>query len=483
MQQTDAAPSATTSIDTRLGIIRGIDHGNALAFLGIRFGEPPTGKQRFLPPKASGAWTGTYDATFLHNQAVQVVHYTFYNELQREELGPLDEDCLFLNVFTPAADGRKRPVMVWVHGGGYVEGSANEYSGVQLATQGDVVVVAINYRVGAFGFLDLSALGADYEGSANNGIRDMVLGLQWVRDNIADYGGDPGCVTIFGESAGGEAVQLLLGTPSAEGKFHRAIVHSPGGGLANPKKRSRQDICAHLGKVEDTASEDLLDRLLTMEAGDLLKVPRIGPSIDGVVVTRSAVDVYREKNSAAVPVILGSNCDEGTFASYAAGDARRWADEADRKGFELTMTDHLRRNALGPAEAAGAWGGPAWVYRLDLPSTFLDGKLGATHAADIPLTFNYPAIGTKCHIFYVPTTPEAIELAQAWSSTCMHFARTGNPNGAGYLPDWPAYDTQTRKTMVLDAQCRIVDDLDAKDERDRDPAVQAAFLRHKGKSG
>ena len=173
-----------TTIDTRLGRITGNDHGTALAFLGIRYGKAPIGARRFLPPDAAEKWNKTYDATFLHNQAFQDVHFTFFHETQREDMGPIDEDCLFLNVFTPAADGGSRPVMVWIHGGGYVGGSANEYSGTQLSIQGDVVVVAINYRVGAFGFLNLKALGPEYKGSANNGIRDMILALDWIRDNM-----------------------------------------------------------------------------------------------------------------------------------------------------------------------------------------------------------------------------------------------------------------------------------------------------------
>ena len=478
MHLVDSLGNETTTIDTGLGRISGIRHRGALAFLGIRFGKPPTGERRLLPPEPAGGWTGTYDATTLQNQAVQVVHYTFYHDTQREEMGPIDEDCLFLNVFTPAADTRKRPVMVWIHGGGYNEGSANEYNGIQLATQGDVVVVAINYRVGPFGFLDVSALGDEYRGSANNGIRDMVLALEWVRDHIADYGGDPDCVTIFGESAGGEAVLLLLGTPEAEGKFHRAISHSPGGGLADPKPRDLKTLCRHLKIEEETSTDGLRDYLLRMSATDLLKIPRTGPSIDGIVVTRFADQAFREKGSGSVATILGSNLDEGSFNTYGI-DSSRWASEADRKGFELMMTTHMRSNVRIPADAAGESGAPVWVYRLDLPSTFLDGRLRATHATDIPLTFNYPAIGMKSHIFYEPITQEAAKLGQAWSSTCIQFARTGDPNGAGYLPDWPVYDIQSRPVMVLDTECSVVDDADAREERERDPEIQAAFDKHR----
>ena len=282
-----------TTIDTRLGRITGNDHGTALAFLGIRYGKAPIGARRFLPPDAAEKWNKTYDATFLHNQAFQDVHFTFFHETQREDMGPIDEDCLFLNVFTPAADGGSRPVMVWIHGGGYVGGSANEYSGTQLSIQGDVVVVAINYRVGAFGFLNLKALGPEYKGSANNGIRDMILALDWIRDNITDYGGEPDNITVFGESAGGEAVLLLLGAPDARGKFHRAMAHSPGGGLAKAKKWEVQELCRHVGLEDELSGDELLDYLIHIDAVDLLKIQRTGPSIDGFVVTSTVEQISR----------------------------------------------------------------------------------------------------------------------------------------------------------------------------------------------
>lgn len=471
--------STTTTIDSTLGQITGIDHGDAIAFLGVRFGEPPAGKQRFLAPKASSAWTGNYDATFFHNQAMQDGHATFYSETQRDELGPLDEDCLFLNVFTPAADQQRRPVMVWIHGGGYTGGSANEYNGSQLARQGDVVVVAINYRVGAFGFLDLSSLGAEYEGSANNGIRDMILALDWVRDNIADYGGDPDCVTVFGESSGAEAILLLLGAPEAQGKFHRVIAHSPNGGLADGSKSGYAELCKHLDLPEDTRPDDLRNRLLDMEASDVLNIARTGPGIDGQVVTRSAAQVYAKESPAAVPIILGTNRDEGTLISYLVGDPGPWVDETDRKGFEFAITESFERVIKDPVEAIAAWNGPVWKYRLDLPTTCLDGRLGATHAADIPLTFNFPAIDHKTHMFYVPTTPDVLQLAHAWSSTCIQFARSGDPNGEGHLPEWPRFNDRTHRTMVLDVACRGADDRELQDEHRPDAAIHAAFLKHK----
>jgi len=479
MTQMDTPPTAMKNIETRLGSIRGVDCGDTLTFLGVRYGEPATGKKRFLPPEPSGPWTGTYDATFFHNQAMQDGHATFYCETQRDELGPIDEDCLFLNVFTPGADKQRRPVMVWVHGGGYTGGSANDYNGIQLVRQGDVVVVAINFRVGAFGFLDLSSLGADYEGSANNGIRDMILALDWVRDNIADYGGDPDCVTVFGESSGAEAIMLLLGAPEAQGKFHRVILHSPNGGPADGSKSSYAELCKHLELQEDTTPDDLRDHVLDMDANDLLGIARTGPGIDGHVVTRSMADVYAKDSPEAVPIIVGTNRDEGTLISYPLGDPGPWVDEADRKGFEYTITESFHRVVKDPVEAIAAWDGPIWKYRLDLPTTCCDGVLGATHAADIPLTFNFPAINHKTHMFYVPTTPDVLRLANAWSSTCIQFARTGDPNGAGHLQEWPRFNNRTHPTMVLDATCRVADDRELQEEQKPSDAIHAAFLKHK----
>ena len=471
--------ASTTTIDTALGCVSGLDHGDAIAFLGIRYGESPTGKRRFLAPVASGAWTGTYDATFFHNQAVQDGHAVFYSETQRDELGPIDEDCLFLNVFTPSADGQCRPVMVWIHGGGYVGGSANEYNGIQLARQGDIVVVTINYRVGAFGFLDLSSLGPAYKGSANNGIRDIILALDWVRDYISDYGGDPDCVTVFGESSGGEAIMLLLGAPEAQGKFHRVILHSPNGGLADGSKSGFAELCEHLELPLNTTPDGARNYVTDMDANKLLTIARTGPRIDGLVVTRSATEVYAKDSPAALPIIAGTNRDEGTLISFLIGAPGPWADETDRKGFELAITESFDRRLEGLLDAVATWDGPLWKYRLDLPTTCVDCRLGATHAADIPLTFNYPAVDQKTHTFYVPTTPDALRLADAWSSTCIQFARTGDPNGAGHLPEWPRFNNRTHPTMVLDATCRVADDRELQEEQEPSDAIHAAFLKHK----
>ncbi|HWM65148.1 MAG TPA: carboxylesterase family protein, partial [Steroidobacteraceae bacterium] len=255
-------------VQTRLGQVRGQDRGRTLAFLGLRYAKPPTGVLRFTPPQPCESWTGVYEATKLPPFAVQppeppLVPIVINGRPQLQ--GRQSEDCLFLNIYTPAADQRKRPVLVWIHGGGYTVGSANEYDGGILAAQGDVVVVCINYRLGVFGFTDFSGLDKGLAGSASNGFRDQIEALRWVRNNIADYGGDPAHVTIFGESAGGGSVLALLAAPSAEGLFHRAIAHSPGGSRTPPP-----DDIPKLTRAVGLSGAGLLERLRALSAEELV---------------------------------------------------------------------------------------------------------------------------------------------------------------------------------------------------------------------
>ncbi len=295
-------------VATSLGQVRGVRESGVLHFRGMRYAEPPTGERRFLAPLASGAWAENLDATRLPSRCVQPD-----NGLPGAPPGtPTSEDCLFLNIVTPSVTGAQRPVLFWIHGGGFTNGSANEYNGSVLAAQGDVVVVTINYRLGLFGFLDLGSLGAEFAGSASNGIRDQVLALEWVRDNIADYGGDPGSVTIFGESAGGHSVHALLATPAADGLYHKAIAHSPGT-ADQPPTDLVTPLLAQLGE----SREGLVDALRGMTAEDLLAMqatlPSVGARVDGTVVTRATDAAIVERGARGVPLIAGTNRDEGTF--------------------------------------------------------------------------------------------------------------------------------------------------------------------------
>ncbi len=409
--------------------------------------------------------------------------------------GNNDEDCLFLNVFTPAAPGHDRPVLCWIHGGSYTSGSANDYNASIIAAQGDVVVVAINYRLGAFGFLDVSPLDATYAGSASNGIRDQILALEWIRDHVADFGGDPGNVTIIGESAGAGSVLGILAAPGAEGLYARAVANSPGGINVPPSRRWAERIAAYFGADDDETLECLTSAPAQSLLDAQVAVQFSGGSVDGTVVTRHPVDAIRERGGAGAPLLVGTNLDEGTLFTLAFRNepdvldtiTRTLAIQVTRNGdvdsyLEALQARHpdddayaranrvwgdlFRRSAVEAAEAATAAGPGGWLYRLDLPTTVAGAALGATHSADVTLTFNW--LGAERPMgfsLYDRDDATAIDLSRRWSDTILTFARTGDPNGAG-LPEWQPYSTSDRACMMLDTTIGVRDDPDGAD-RDR----------------
>jgi para-nitrobenzyl esterase len=405
--------------------------------------------------------------------------------------GDDDEDCLFLNVIRPAGGGTDLPVICWIHGGSYTTGSANDYNASILAAQGDVVIVAVNYRLGVFGFLDVSPLDASYAGSAANGIRDQILALEWIRDHVADFGGDPGNVTIIGESAGAGSVLGIMAAPSADGLYHRAVANSPGGINVATEGPWAERIADAIG-----AGGAPLDRLLAASAQQLLDaqvaLQFAGGTIDGTVVTRHPVDAIRERGAAGVPVVVGTNLDEGTLftvpvrdqpdlldatsrslatqvtrdvdvESYLVALSERFPDDDAFARANRVWGDLFRRTAVEAAAAATEAGPGGWLYRLDLPTTLGGDVLGATHSADVTLTFNWLASERPMgYSLYDRDDPPAIDLAQRWSDTILAFARTGDPNGAG-LPEWPRYSADDRACLVLDTTPEIRADPDGVD--------------------
>ena len=493
------APEADTDgpvvVGTGLGKVRGLRADGVLSFRGLPYAEPPTGERRFLPPAPGAPWADARDATGFPDRCPQAP----LGGVLGEPVGGTDEDCLFLTIVTPSVDGDHRPVLFWIHGGGFTIGSGNEYDGSVLADQGDVVVVTINYRLGLLGFYDLSALGEELAGSASNGVRDQVLALQWVRDNIADYGGDPGNVTIFGESAGGHSVHALLATPAADGLYHKAIAHSPG--TANrPPDDAVGPLSEHLG----VSGGALLSRLRAMTVDEILAVqaavPGGGGTLDGTVVTRSTNDAILERGANGVPLIAGTNRDEGTLftamlppgaepqnggiarlitagadpSEYIAAVEAALPDADAKEIHERIWVDLFRMSAIGSTSRATAAGPGGWLYQFDLPATVQwQGKeLGATHGAEIAFTFNrYAGDDLGPLAFYDPADPVVRDLARRWSDTIIAFARTGDPNGAG-LPAWPRYTAERRETLVLDANPRI--------ERDLGPEARELWERFTG---
>lgn len=481
-------------IDTQLGRIRGVDLNGCTAFLGIRYAEPPINERRFMAPVAAGGWGGTRDATEWPNRPMQLKSL---GTMDQPTPGDRSEDCLFLNVYAPRPDGERRPVMFWIHGGGFTGGSANEYDGRVLACQGDVVVVTINYRLGPFGFLDLEPLGEAFRGSASNGIRDMVLALEWVRDNIVDYGGNPENVTVFGESAGAKAILSLFGTPMALGLYHKAIACSPA--APSPPPGDKTGAMAERLGVERSA---LLSTLRSLPAQALLDAGLpAGHEVDGVVVTQSfmdalqamsAIEATRAKGTADVPIIIGTNRTEGTLftppdspdedmdayerslarsargvlgdrdaAHYIEGLRSAYPDKNAKRLMEVISTDHFRKTAIEVAQLARSAG--CWLYRFDLDTTAeFRGKLMQTaHACEMAFTFNAFA-DPDCHVFTMhdPNASGVRQLAADWSRTLAKFAHSGNPNDAG-LPQWPAYDVSDRSVMLLDKDSVVERDPEA----------------------
>jgi len=476
--------TSASTIATRLGKVRGLDDGRVKSFLGLRYAEPPTGDRRFKPPVMVSSWDGMVDATRFPNRAMQADKSS---PVKNPVAGALSEDCLFLNIVTPSTKGKRRPVLFWIHGGAFVTGSANEYDGSVLAGQGDVVVVTVNFRLGPFGFLDLSALGSDYQNSISNGILDLILALQWVQENIEDYGGDPGNVTIFGESSGGSLVLSLLGAPAADRLYHKAIAHSATCAFRLPTDRSEK-IARRMGVDRSNYS----DELLSMPAPDIVDLNlHCGVTVDGQVITRSTFDAIRDRGNNGVPLITGTNLREGTLYTqgedaaqdhypsfnkglatemllggdpqdYLAALAKAYPNVSPGIFHEMIWTDMFRRICSEAAAASSLAGPGAWLYRFDLPGNLPEvSHLGATHSSEMAFTFNTFANPDThaCITYHDRDDPVVRKVAKAWSDTVIRFAKTGQPNG-GELPNWPVYETGERNCLIINDDFRIESDPD-----------------------
>ncbi|MFP5320535.1 MAG: carboxylesterase/lipase family protein [Acidimicrobiia bacterium] len=487
------------TLGTRSGRVEGIEGDGVVEVRGIRYAEAPVGERRFLPPQRTGSWDGTHDGTRWGQRAVQNPSPP---QLGGAGPGEVGEDCLVVNVTAPTAavrgEGEPRPVLVWIHGGAFTIGSGNDYPAHELARREDLVVVTVGYRLGALGFLDLEPLDPSLAGSANHGIADQTAALGWVQDNIADFGGDPGNVTIAGESAGAISVMSILASPSADGRYHRAVANSTGG--FRPSEAS-----AHVLGLFDAAlpgEGPLLDRLRAATTDQLLAAQvaagfGFGSTIDGTVVTRTLDEAVARASSTGVPLLIGSNADEGTlFHAIAGGNAEIFElltsllplsicpsgdidryrallaevhpdTAADDGGVARNLkiwNDFFRRPAVESAAVATEHGAGGWLYRFELPSTAFGGALGATHASEIAFTFDWlagdgPLPGWTFH----DRTDSTRSVAHAWSSAVARFARTGDPNGPG-LPEWPRYSSDDRRVLVIDDPMRV--DVDP-DEADR----------------
>jgi para-nitrobenzyl esterase len=499
------ATSTTAIVATSHGPVVGLVSEGIQTFKGLRYAAPPLGPLRFMPPREPSAWTEPASGLFYGAAAMQLASggsAVSYPGDVGAALGqgmdsPQDilrqhEDCLFLNVWTPAlGDGRKRPVMVWLHGGGFNYGSGSWpfYDGHNLAKRHDVVVVTLNHRLNIFGYLELSDLGAP--GSGNAGMLDLVAALRWVRDNIAQFGGDPGNVTIFGQSGGGAKVSTLLAMPAAKGLFHRGIIESGPGlrGIPQPAAAAfARTVIKDAGAADLPALQALsADRLLAVAqmrgGGGGFGGLRWGPVVDGKTLPENPFDPVASPLGAGVPVMVGCTANEQTL--YNVGQPW-WGKLTD---VELDEKARLVPGGKGPALVAafrklhpdhspsylytdvtgalGAFNGsvllaerkaaqhaaPVYLYIWEWAAPVDGGILKAPHTMEIPFAFDNIDKGP----ILLGSAPSTQALARLTSSTWVAFARTGDPNHP-QLPHWPPYDADRRSTMIFNIDSRVVDD-------------------------
>jgi len=491
-----AATSTTPEASLTTGRVRGCVDRQICSFKGIPYGAD-TAPRRFMAPVAPLPWTGIREATSFGRRAPQSSGHGGGNHGYHlpPELGPIGEDCLYLNVWTPAMrDGRKRPVMVYIHGGAYSSGSANNtlYDGVNLCRRGDVVVVTLNHRLNLFGYLYLADLAPGFEDSGNAGMLDLVLALRWVQDNIEEFGGDPKRVLIFGQSGGGAKCATLMAMPSARGLFHRVITMSGQQITASRPETATTRSLAVLAALNLPASRISELRSLPLEQLMLAShaVSYYGPVKDGRSLLRDPFDPDAPPLSADIPMILGNTHDETRYligGSDPTTFSLTWETlpaKLAQHGQFLGSLDHeevirqYRRlyPAFSPTDvffaittASRSWRGqlieaerraaqPAaanhtWAYELDWFSPIDEGQWRAPHMLDIPLAFNNVAVADGM----TGDGPEARRLADLMSDTWIAFARSGNPNHAG-LPQWTPYDLAKRRTMSFSTHSRLVSD-------------------------
>lgn len=469
---------------TRHGPVRGFRDGGINAFKGIRYGQD-TGLRRFQPPVPPEPWAEPVEA-FTYGPASP----------QRGDEPNQSEDCLFLNVWTPGLDGERRPVMVYIHGGAYATGSGSSplYDGTRLAQAEDVVVVTLNHRLGPLGYAYLARMpGHPFPDSGAVGQLDLILALEWVRDSITAFGGDPSRVMVFGQSGGGAKIATLMATPRAAGLFHSAATMSGQqvtmSGPLNATRRAEVWLEA-LGLTPDRAQEAAslpVEQLLAANPRDpVLGYGSLyfGPVLDERTHDRHPFFPDAPGQSAGIPMIIGNTHDE--TRAFNASDTSLWSLTWDDLPARLSP-DQLRidvtpeaviaayrslypaysptevffaattagrswRAAVIEAEERARQGAPAWVYQLDWASSHDGGRLGAPHTSDIRLVFKTLEAGE-----WPATGPGAAEVSEALSNAFASLARTGNPNHPS-LPHWEPYNLPRRQTMIIDHPPHMEDD-------------------------
>jgi para-nitrobenzyl esterase len=487
----------STVVKTESGAVEGERYERHVAFRGIPYASPPVGPLRFAAPSPPLPWTGVRAARAFGASAIQGVSFAPGSVAE----GVTSEDCLYVNVYTPAADGRKRPVLFFIHGGAFIVGSSSAalYDGGPLAVFGDQVVVTFNYRLGAFGYLYLGELGQAWGAAPNAGALDQIAALRWVQTNIDRFGGDPNNVTIFGESAGGTSVVNLMATPSAVGLFQRVVAQSPAnaGRLAEPAVglRFAEELLSHAGfsfanaeRLRDLSAAELRSAQLRVRGrpSDLFGFL---PILDAGTVPVQPRDVLAAPGGAKIPLVIGANRDEwNLFELPTPEDLEPGFDvaaELARKGFPAPPEDvprflteyrssrereglphhdrALYRALIGDfrfripsirfAEIHASQNAPTYAYSFNYGSPALRGALGACHALELPFVFG--TLNAPLHDRFAGVGPEVSALSSEMMRAWTAFAKTGDPSGKDARDTWSTFDAERRSTQIFDVNTRI----------------------------
>ena len=501
------AVANTTNGKVRGYILRGIYH-----YLGVPYGADTSGANRFMPPQKPKPWTDVFPALWWGNTAPQVMEKRYANAFgswrDHWNYDDVSEDCLRLNVFTPGInDGKKRPVLFWMHGGGFTNGSGIEqdgYNGENFARMGDAVFVSVNHRLGPIGFTNLAAVGgARYAASGNVGMLDLVAALEWVRDNIANFGGDPGNVTIMGQSGGGAKVCTTTAMPSAKGLFHKAVVLS-GATVRSGDKEYSEKLGAYVLKEAGLGPTDV-DKLQAMPWQQYLTIANraqqklaaemgpggmmrrgFNPIVDGTIIPQDPYVPEPAPTAANIPMLICSTFNEQApswidaslenvtldqvvdkvreRAGFGAGfgDRARAVVDAyarafpDKKPVEIwSLVSSNRQGVVTLADAKAKQAPPVFVAWFGWQPPMFDGRIRAFHCVDICFWFN----NTDLMWTHTGGGSRPRKLGQVMAGQLLQFMKTGDPNGTG-LPAWPRYTPAAGEVMILDDTCVVKNDPD-----------------------
>ena len=494
-------------VETTSGKIRGAVQNKVFSFKGVPYGASTAGANRFLPPQKPQPWTGVRDALEIGLRSPQTPSNIVAEWAVLDRTEPAGEDCLVLNVWTPALDNKKRPVMFWLHGGGFAGGSDGflAYDGTELARKHDVVVIGINHRLNIFGFMYLADLGdAKFANASNAGMLDCVAALEWVRDNAANFGGDPNNVTIFGQSGGARKVSTLLGMPAAKGLFHRAIVESGSQLTGMPRDaatKSAATVLERLGlksnQIEDLQRVPVRKLLAAMQGGEgrgrgASGALNFAPVTDGRTLPADPFVPVATPISADVPLLVGCTETESTWNTQQQYDPLTDAELRERVAETLrtdeTTADKViavykknqpkqsnldiflilasdastRAAAITQAERKAALGkAPVYMYLFAWRSPVRDGRLRSMHTMDIPFVYDNVDVAKV----ELGTGADRYALAEKMSNAWVAFARTGNPSHKG-LPNWAAFKADQRATMIFNTpESKVVNDPSGEERR------------------